>query len=52
VYRISVGGDTYVVSDAQLALEILTTRGQGRFLKAPQVYEPSFEVGIGGATEA
>lgn len=44
IYRINLGGDTYIISDAQLANIIMMTRGEDRFFKAPQIYVPSFEV--------
>ena len=37
VYRIVMGGNTFVISDAKLANEILNARGDSKFYKAAQV---------------
>ncbi|KAF5839758.1 cytochrome P450 [Dunaliella salina] len=40
----------YVISKADLAARVLSTRGPDRFRKAPQVYDPSLELTFGAPT--
>mmetsp|Transcript_9942 Transcript_9942/g.27042 ORF Transcript_9942/g.27042 Transcript_9942/m.27042 type:complete len:541 (+) Transcript_9942:89-1711(+) len=47
IYRLNVAGPTYVISDAKIANIVLTTRGEGRFMKSWQVYKPSLELSFG-----